>query len=313
MDAGIPLQSTPLRRRRRASFRSVILGSIVLLTMLVSIAVLWTSFTFGESTVRSMSARYASSTTALLHERLRTYFADPMQALETYDLSLRLGVLDDKDADAAALVFWNGLKHYRSVRYLSYGSVDGRFVGATRDPDGRDLYLIRDEATGDAVLTFSGRPDGTRSTLVRVRQGYDPTKRPWFRRATESKDASWTGVYASASVPGAVLMTAVKPVKGEDGSVRGVIGADVALKGAGDILRQSVDQVLGTAVIVDADGLMVAASTGKAAIYVDEQGQLVRTEATGSSNAIIRDAAEQVLVRFGSFRAIQTARRFRMT
>jgi len=313
MDAGTPLRSTQLRTRRRASFRSVILGSIVLLTVLVTSAVLWTTFAFGESTVRSMSERYASNTTVLLHERLQTYFADPMQALETYDLSLRIGVLDDQDADAAALVFWNGLKHYRSVRYLSYGSVDGRFVGATRDPDGRDLYLIRDERTGDAVLTYSGRPDGKRSNLVRVRQGYDPTKRPWFRRATQAKGASWTGVYPSASVPGAVLMTAVKPVKGDDGEVRGVIGADVALKGAGDILRQSVDQVLGTAVIVDSDGLMVAASTGKQAIYVDEHGQLVRTEAVGSSNPIIRDAAEQVLVRFGSFRAIQTARRFRMT
>ncbi|MGB0588452.1 MAG: adenylate/guanylate cyclase domain-containing protein [Myxococcota bacterium] len=308
-----PVTPTVIRRRRRASFRSVILGSIVLLTVLVSVAVLWTSFTFGESTVRSMSERYASSTTALLHERLGTYFDDPMQALETYDLSLRIGVLDDKDADAAALVFWNGLQHYRSVRYLSYGSVDGRFVGATRDPEGRDLYLIRDERTRDAVMTYAGRPDGKRTDLVRVRQGYDPTKRPWFRRAMATKDASWTGVYASASVPGAVLMTAVKPVKTDGGQVRGVIGADVALKGADDILRQSVDQVLGTAVIVDADGLMVAASSDKQAIFVDEHGQLVRTEAIGSSNPIIRDAAEQVLVRFGSFRVIQTARRFRMT
>ena len=151
-----------------------------------------------------------------------------MQALETYDLSLRIGVLDDRDADAAALVFWNGLKHYRSVRYLSYGSVDGHFVGATRDPDGRDLYLIRDDRTGDAVLTFAGRPDGKRSTLVRVRQGYDPTKRPWFRRASEAKKASWTGVYASSSVPGAVLMTAVKPVKRDSGEVRGVVGGSGA-------------------------------------------------------------------------------------
>lgn len=308
-----PNLPTIKRPRRRASFRSVILGSIVLLTVLVSATVLWTSFTFGESTVKSMSERYASSTTALLHERLGTYFADPMQALETYDLSLRLGVLDDKDADAAALVFWNGLQHYRSVRYLSYGSVDGRFVGATRDPEGRDLYLIRDERTGDAVLTYAGRPDGRRDKLVRVRQGYDPTKRPWFRRAMSTKDASWTGVYASTSVPGAVLMTAVKPVQSRGGEIQGVIGADVALRGADDILHQSVDQVLGTALIVDADGLMVAASAGNQAIYVDEHGQLVRTEAVGSSNPIIRDAAQQILVRFGSFRALQTARRFRMT
>jgi len=59
-------------------------------------------------------------------------------------------------------------------------------------------------------------------------EGYNPTQRPWYTKAVESKSFNWTEVYTDA-FSGESIISASMPVYDNNGELIGVIGMDLVL------------------------------------------------------------------------------------
>ncbi|MCK7517987.1 MAG: cache domain-containing protein [Ignavibacteriales bacterium] len=69
------------------------------------------------------------------------------------------------------------------------------------------------------------RPDGSVGAF-RQAADFSPTSRGWYKAAAESGEIGWTDIYVDFVTKGLVI-TPYAPVKDDDGTVRGVLGADV--------------------------------------------------------------------------------------
>ena len=105
-------------------------------------------------------------------------------------------------------------------------------------------------ATGKAV--FSDLK--TQQTLDQ--QGFDPTTRPWYTGAVQAGKTVFTAPYADAST-GRLIISVASPVL-EAGSVKGVVGADLAFR---QVLAAIEDMQVGEhgfVMLVDRSGIVVS-------------------------------------------------------
>lgn len=89
------------------------------------------------------------------------------------------------------------------------------------------------------------------------KEGYDPRKRSWFKRAAKEKALGWTDLYISASDE-LLMVTCYRPVYTSKNELIGVIGADVTLESLNkEIINKQIGD-LGYAFLLDKKGKIIA-------------------------------------------------------
>lgn len=87
--------------------------------------------------------------------------------------------------------------------------------------------------------------------------GYDPTTRPWYILALERKEGAFTSPFFDMVTEKTALSVVCPSYSSSDGSLIGVVGADLDLTGlAEQVIRQSFDGS-GEAYLVDGSGLAI--------------------------------------------------------
>ncbi len=181
------------------------------------------------------------------------------------------------------------------VSFLYFGSAQGDFYG---------VQQIAGTATGNAADTvkvhvkpfdvmsrryFTALQALDRSAeLPPETQTYDPRQRPWYLAAVNQKNRTFTTVYPSAST-GQLLITLAQPVYGPDGTVTGVVGADLYLRALTQRLQAQKISANGVAMLIDEQGYLVATSTAED-LFKSIDNKLVRLKPNESANATMRQA-----------------------
>ncbi len=136
--------------------------------------------------------------------------------------------LDNSDLLAPQLLAF--LKGNPGLTWVIYADETGRYVGATRDPNGN--YHIEKRPTANGKAHVSDQlvlPDGSLQ-LVRedTTSTYDARTRPFYTLAKSKGQLAWTAPYMffTQKIPG---ISCVVPVKHPDGSFRGVFSVEFDL------------------------------------------------------------------------------------
>lgn len=95
-------------------------------------------------------------------------------------------------------------------------------------------------------------------------EGYDPRKRPWYRKAMEARSFAVSDPYMYASID-ALGITCVIPVYRPDGSLVGALGFDIMLDDLQSLVEELEIGMNGKALLLDRDGtpLVNQFSTGQ--------------------------------------------------
>ncbi len=106
-------------------------------------------------------------------------------------------------------------------------------------------------------LGYVGMADKTfhRGTPREMPAGYDPTQRPWYLAAAAANGPVLTAPYIDATSK-ELVVTFASAIR-EGGTVKGVAGADVSLKGMADIVSDIKPTPLSFAVLVTRDGRLL--------------------------------------------------------
>lgn len=202
-----------------------------------------------------------------------------------YD-AFTLGLLDLENQRERERFFTSRLKSYPEIAMSFIGLADGSFYGARRTADG-ELQIVRnDSETQGASWYYRTSDTGESIELTDIYPNFDPRTRPWYEKALESGEPSFSSVY-SHFVFHEPTITASHPVYDESGRLIGVFGVDYLLSWLGDILGSLPIGANGQIFITDEAGMLIATSSGNPSYkMVDGVSQLI--PAAGNGDPLIQ-------------------------
>lgn len=182
------------------------------------------------------------------------------------------------------------------VSFLYFGTALGDFYGVQQiagiSNDSVKVHVKPADAVGRRYFTAMQALDRN-AELPPETTAYDPRQRPWYQAALAQKNRTFTTVYPSAST-GQLLITLAQPVYGPDGTVTGVVGADLFLRALTQRLQEQKISANGVAMLIDEQGYLVASSTAED-LFKSVDSKLVRLKPNESANATMRQAYAAML------------------
>jgi len=150
-----------------------------------------------------------------------------LTGFSAYRLSNMTRINADQRVDGVTNAVSKGVERWLAAKYQLLNTLASR--PADQDAFIEQLNMTRE--AGDFIAIFAGLTDGTRigsngSTFFV--NGYDPRTRPWYKKALAEKKMILIGPYEDRTTK-EMTFTIARPLT-QDGSMTGIIGADLQLK-----------------------------------------------------------------------------------
>jgi diguanylate cyclase (GGDEF)-like protein len=159
--------------------------------------------------------------------------------------------------------FWLATSVHRDPNnYAYYADKKGHFFGLWRDSETQAELRLRFSDEGPRqIRRFSGIAGELGPTVLEGRV-FEPRERPWYRAGQGHSHAAWTSVYIDFKTA-ELVTTKVKGVNNAAGEIEGVVATDLSLRNVNVFLKRLPLSRRGLAMVVEADGQLVAASRGQ--------------------------------------------------
>lgn len=207
-----------------------------------------------------------------IRERINAFMAEPERVVAFNVAQARAGYLRIGQPDDLMRQFLLQISQLPQLTFVSMGLVDGQYFAGSRPPLGgeREPRMLQATlASGRAMEVFQVDEVSQRASLVsRSAIDFDARTRPWYEAAIASGKQVWYGPYKYLirDLQGAyatIGMGVSAPARDAQGRLLGVVTADVALSQINDFLRSVVAEFGGLAFMADAQGRLLACSTGE--------------------------------------------------
>ncbi|MCV2396371.1 diguanylate cyclase [Actinotalea sp. M2MS4P-6] len=256
---------------QRSRLRWVVIGASVALMLLVQLVAAGITGSAAERTALDVAADAIDREGETTVESVLRHL-DPAEQSVEVTARLIAGDLLDLAAPGLERYLYTQLAVMPQTTGIFVGYPDGAFVFVTRDGDGYRTKRITTQPTRSVVVTELDS-DFDVLSVDTPQDEYDPRERPWYGKAVESDDVTWTDPYVffTSGHPG---VTASRAVVGADGAVDAVVGVDVELSGLTQFIDELAVSANGEAFIVSGDTVVAAPSRYTEQSTVDEDGSL---------------------------------------
>lgn len=289
---------------RSVSLRTLLLGPLALQMLLMMLVIALVQFQGGRQELTRLATRSQERASLQVSDYLRRFLRTPQQVITLMAEAVASGQVDPSDRAATTRTLWMLRRTFPEAAYLNYGWTNGDFIGLGQvDNNSNRPFLEVAPASSIERLEVvridgAGRPAG----LERIKPFADFRGDGWYHAPLEAGRAVWTPIYNWVDAPEVMALGAGMPVR-RQGVVVGVAGVDIFLANIGRYLRSLPLAESGVVYIVEADGRLVADSSGRLPFSV-VNGRGVRHHAQESQDPLIRASSRVLLGRLGSFHAI---------
>lgn len=273
------MKAAPKPSRERQPYRQgllfTLLGLLILVEVLTVFAVLASQRFATEKALRDYSHELLTNVVDETRENAAGYLRQAANSVQLAVRVLQAGLLAPDDSDRLDRYFLEQLQIVPQIDALFYGDIDGNFVFSKRDGDGYlSKRIVNERAPGERVQRLQ-RDAGLQTTgeTFDLDDSYDPRNRPWFKQARETDGLAWTDPYIfyTSQRPG---LTVARAVRGANGVMVGVVGADVELSALSQFLRAQRIGRSGAAFIVYGNGDVLAHPLDRPLAGADAAGHL---------------------------------------
>jgi len=253
-----PTEARALARRRWTRIGLPILGVGLIIAAILGIA--WYSYETNKRDALQLADEVIQSQQQRISREVDAYLGPAPRAVELLRGVLSDGLFLGKPQGGAEAMGWQILYDNAQLALISYANADGDFMMVKREPGGAiDTKVIVRQ--GDQRHTTWTRRD-LKGTTTKVEEDltdtYDPRTRVWFTGAIAAKGkVHWSQLYIfftdqkpGLTASGALFDAADRPIA--------VFGVDIALDSLSNFLRQLQIGKSGRAMIVDAEGKLIA-------------------------------------------------------
>lgn len=276
----------------RISLRRIILIAFVFQILLPVSFLGWMFLRTSRESVEALSMRLGREVAARIAEHLESYMAVPPLVNSLNADALESGRVDIASPRIWQPFFTERIRAFPTIAYTFIGTPRGEFFGARRFKENVELFFASPERTGGASVYFSVDSKGMAGEEIISYPGFDPRSRPWYKAGEHSDVPVWSEIYRHFALED-LAITAVQPLRAEDGSLVGVLGVDLPLSGINRFLGELKVGAEGQIFILDSDGYIVADSTVDRPFFIRD-GVFSRVAGVASPNPAIRGAADRM-------------------
>ena len=158
--------------------------------------------------------------------------------------------------------FWRQLRSF-PVDYINYGATDGSFLGLEKTAD-NEIFHNEDSSRFErgTMLVFSMSNDGKRLTKEESIPGMSEThEEAWYVDTVKAGKPTWSSIYAWEDQPETFSISYNAPIFNAQQQLLGVVGVDMIINKLSSWLKEAWSQQDGLALIVEANGDVVASSS----------------------------------------------------
>ncbi|MBP0028264.1 adenylate/guanylate cyclase domain-containing protein [Roseofilum sp. Guam] len=267
----------------------------------------WLSLRNGQQAVRAVTLQLRDEASARIRQHLDDYLEVPRIVAQVNTNSLELGQLDTQDPSRLTRTFWRQRNLFDPIEVsaIYFGTVEGAFTGLGFQNDQTWQVGISGEETDFHFYSYATDDRGNPTELLEKGNTYDPRVRPWYKKAVEAQEATWSDIYADFKEP-RLKITLAEPVFQESGELWGVLGVDFVLSHIRNFLQAIRIGESGKTFIMDRSGFLVATSTEDLPFMI-KPDTVERLPAVEIENRVIQKTALYLYDRFGDFEKIKEA------
>lgn len=279
--------------KRFISIRYVLPLSIALPLLLATGLTTLLAFLSGRHAIDVLSLELSNKALLSIEKHIAAALEVP-QLINRYNaIAAGQGFLDPNNFEVLQSYFWDQTKTRQSGLDIYFGSENGNFLEVKRFPDGRTSLLLRDRTTAPRLEEYSLDSRGRKGEKRVTEQQYDPRIRPWYTKAREVGDLTWSPIYIFATYR-QLGITSTVPLYNAQGDFIGAFGIDYRLSEISDFLAGLEISPRGVVFIIEPSGDLVASSTAQVPfLEIDEKQE--RLPAIQSQEPVIQFTMKYLL------------------
>jgi diguanylate cyclase (GGDEF)-like protein len=225
-----------------------------------------------QKSIDQFESQLSSQITTTVTTRLERFFAGATIIASMNAQAIQAGLLNATDFVTLQKQFVTEIKDMTYLSFISFGNMQGEYVGAVRTPDTDDVHIMTSlVAEGSTMNEFDITEQNTRGRLIKSGSHVDATTRPWFVNAQKNGYLSWYPVYKYIPYNSMGIGVSAPVYDQKTNALQGVVAADLALEQISDYMRSLELGQHGIAFIVDLDGKLIATSSKKPVFYPIEK------------------------------------------
>ena len=251
------------KRLNRVPIRQYMILYFILAMILTQAAIgFWVYFSWVES-ARDTTQKISRSMNDSIYQQIDAFVEEPMQLLRSHQQSISSGTLQLGDTSQRDPYFVYALNAYTDPIYsFAYGSEQGEYYGARRNPEGLLEIMKNDGTTGGHSWYYQIREDLNAGKFIVDAGPFDPRTRPWYQAAKKEGKPVFSPVYKHFVMPD-LSISAAWPIYDEQGVLEGVLGAHMLLSGINQQLERALEDYEGYSIIVEkSTGNLIGDSMG---------------------------------------------------
>ena len=185
----------------------------------------------------------------------------PLKMNEVYHLMPEKNIFQLEDKKSRELFFGSAIISSNPKIYsFSYGTKDGKYYGAVRNPNDSFALYYSDASTNYHFCYFTLKPDMTAGDFIEDIGYFDPRSRDWYKKAVEAGKPVFSPLYKHF-YRNDLALTAAYPIYSSNGELDGVLGTHIILSDLNNNLKEIVSKYKAAVYIVEKNtGELVANS-----------------------------------------------------
>lgn len=301
-------------KSRGIPLRVILIVPFVVLMLFVVGLTGYLAFRDGRIAVLDVVTQLRGEISSKIQRHLHSYLATPQLINRINATVIEQGLLDVNDPAALERYFWEQIQVFDSVTSIYFGNTRGGLADAGREGAGGTLYLIAtDNFASGPFRKYAVDDQGRRGELLLTVADFDARGRPWYARAAESGQLTWSDIYILFTGQD-MAIAASRPVYDDNGGLLGVLSSDIFLSQLNGYLQGLAIGKTGEAFIVERSGLLVASSSGEPLFSEPAPDQpRRRLAAAASANPLVREGVRQLADQFGDLAGLEQGRPFRFS
>jgi signal transduction histidine kinase len=269
------------------SIKTLFVMPITVLIIILALVVIGLSHHNSQHAVNSVSTQLHNEISQHINQHLHNF-------LETPHLLNALNSSLNTNTDNLIKHFHNQVEK-SSVPYLFYGNVKGEFIGVQKMKDNTVLKIRNVDSPREI---YELNPNGKRGIKLK-QEIYDPRIRPWYKKASKERKATWSNIYVSKH-RNVLQVTHVIPVYDDSNKLKGVFGANFILSDISKFLKTLQIGKTGQAFIMDDTGKLLASSIDTQLFVMGKKPKPL--EAIHSHSPLIKSIALAIEKKWGNIR-----------
>ncbi len=291
------------------SIRYILTGLIVAPLILATGATAILGFTSGSRSVSFLTLKVGNKAILSIEKHINSYLGIPELANKINAVIVETNLIDPNEFESLARYLEEKINAIPSINYIYFGDRNGDFIGVKKKPEGQTVLLLRDAINAPRLEMYEINSQGGRGKRIETQETeYDARNRPWYKKAIEFGEITWSPIYVFASTQEPGITSTIPIYESQESKRReniiGVFGIDVGLQELSNFLRDLDISPQGDAFIINRTGHLVASSTDEQP-FSSENGKPEQLLAIESKEPIIRVTVEHLLETQSSLMQIQ--------